>query len=69
VPALADALQRLIEDPALRERFRRAAYDHFLANYTKDMALVSTLDAFESVGMRFTSPKTAGDIRAAPMSG
>ena len=69
VPALADALQRLIEDPALRERFRRAAYDHFIANYTKDMALVATLAAFESVGMRFTSPKTAGDIRAASASG
>jgi glycosyltransferase involved in cell wall biosynthesis len=63
--ALADALQRLIEQPDLRERFRHAAYDHFLAGYTKDMALVATLAAFESVGMTFTRPKSAPDIRVA----
>jgi glycosyltransferase involved in cell wall biosynthesis len=61
--ALADRLQQLIEDDQLYERFRRAAYEHFLAGYTKDMALVATLDAFESVGFRFTAPKTAADIR------
>jgi glycosyltransferase involved in cell wall biosynthesis len=65
VEAIADALQRLIEDPELRERFRRAAYEHFLAHYTKDMALVATLDAFESVGMTFDLPKSAPDIRVA----
>src|SRR5262249_4828977 len=36
VEALADALQRLIEDEQLRERLRRNAYEHFLATYTKD---------------------------------
>jgi glycosyltransferase involved in cell wall biosynthesis len=65
VEALADALQRLIEDEDLRERFRRAAYDHFLAHYTKDKALVATLAAFESVGMTFEEPMSAPDIRAA----
>jgi glycosyltransferase involved in cell wall biosynthesis len=65
VRALADALQRLIADPDLRERFRRAAHAHFLAHYTKDMALAATLAAFESVGMTFTRPKSAPDIRAA----
>lgn len=65
VEALADALQRLIEDEGLRERFRRAAYEHFLAHYTKDKALVATLAAFESVGMTFEEPMSAPDIRAA----
>jgi glycosyltransferase involved in cell wall biosynthesis len=65
VKRIADALQRLIEDPDLRERFRRNAYEHFLAHYTKDMALVATLAAFESVGMTFELPKSAPDIRAA----
>lgn len=67
--ALADALQRLIEDPDLRERFRRAAYASFLAHYTKDHALVDTLAAFESVGMSFTNPKTAPDIRVPQPAG
>jgi glycosyltransferase involved in cell wall biosynthesis len=61
--ALADALQRLIEDEMLRERFRRAAYQHFLSHYTKDHALIATLGAFESVGMTFSAPRTAPDIR------
>jgi glycosyltransferase involved in cell wall biosynthesis len=65
VKGIADALARLIEDPDLRERFRRNAYQHFLAHYTKDMALVATLAAFESVGMTFQHPKSAPDIRAA----
>jgi glycosyltransferase involved in cell wall biosynthesis len=65
VVAIADALQRLIEDDALRERMRRNAYEHFVAHYTKDMALVATLAAFESVGMTFDQPKTAPDIRVA----
>ena len=65
VTAIADALQRLIEDDELRERLRRNAYQHFLRGYTKDHALVGTLAAFESVGMRFDTPKSAPDIRAA----
>lgn len=64
VEALADALQRLIGDDGLRQRFRRAAYEHFLAHYTKDMALLATLPAFESVGLTFDRPKSAPDIRA-----
>ena len=64
VVALADALQRLLEDPALYERVRRAAHEHFLAAYTKDMALVATLAAFASVGLELRTPQTAPDIRA-----
>jgi glycosyltransferase involved in cell wall biosynthesis len=63
VVTLADRLQQLLEDPALYERFRRAAYEHFLAGYTKDMALVATLEAFTSVGFTFRTPMTAADIR------
>jgi glycosyltransferase involved in cell wall biosynthesis len=69
VKALADALQRLIEDRDLREHFRRNASKRFLAHYTKDMALVATLAAFESVGMTFDRPKVAPDIRVAPSPG
>jgi glycosyltransferase involved in cell wall biosynthesis len=65
VKPLADALQQLIEDGDLRERFRRNAYEHFVAHYTKDMALVATLAAFESVGMTFDRLKSAPDIRVA----
>jgi glycosyltransferase involved in cell wall biosynthesis len=65
IPALADALQRVIEDVELRDRFRDAAFVHFMNHYTKDMALVATLAAFESVGMEFNLPKSAPDIRIA----
>jgi glycosyltransferase involved in cell wall biosynthesis len=68
VNAIADGLQRLIEDPELYERFRRNAYQHFRRNYTKDMALVTTLAAFTSVGMSFVRPMTAPDIRAVSTS-
>ena len=61
--ALADALQTLMSDDDLYERFRRAAYLRFLEHYTKDMALRTTLAAFESVGMRFESEMTAPDFR------
>jgi glycosyltransferase involved in cell wall biosynthesis len=63
--ALADALERLMSDPALYERFRAAAHEHFLAHYTKDMALRATLPAFESVGFLFHREMTAPDIRFA----
>lgn len=63
IEALADRLQQLLQDPELWERMRRAAYRHFLDGYTKDMALVATLDAFESVGFAFTLPQSAPDIR------
>ncbi|MFL6132949.1 MAG: glycosyltransferase, partial [Nocardioidaceae bacterium] len=63
VVALADALQVLLSDAALYERMRRAAYQHFLAHYTKDAALVATLATLESLGCRFDTPKTAPDIR------
>ncbi|MDX6327330.1 MAG: hypothetical protein QOK15_3684 [Nocardioidaceae bacterium] len=65
VVALADRLQQLLEDPSLYERLRRAAHRHFLAGYTKDMALAATLEAFESVGFSFHAPRTAADIRVA----
>lgn len=68
VVALADALEQLITDDALWERLRRAAYEHFLAGYTKDMALRATLPAFESVGFTFGSDRTAPDIRASAAS-
>jgi glycosyltransferase involved in cell wall biosynthesis len=61
--ALADALQRVMADPELYERFRRNAYQHFLRHYTKDMALRTTLAAFESVGLSFDHEMTAPDIR------
>jgi glycosyltransferase involved in cell wall biosynthesis len=63
--ALADGLLRLIADADLRERFRRRAYQHFLAHYTKDMALSATLAAFESLGFSFNSPRVVLDIRLA----
>jgi glycosyltransferase involved in cell wall biosynthesis len=62
---LADALERLMSDPELYERFRAAAHAHFLAHYTKDMALRATLAAFESVGFSFHHEMTASDIRVA----
>lgn len=63
-PALADALERIIRDPELYERFRRNAHQHFLAHYTKDMALRATLLAFTSVGFSFSAHEmTARDIR------
>jgi glycosyltransferase involved in cell wall biosynthesis len=61
--AIADALERLLEDPELWERFRRAAYQHFLARYTKDAALRTTLAALESQGFTFTTEMTAPDFR------
>jgi glycosyltransferase involved in cell wall biosynthesis len=61
--ALADALQTIMSDPALYERFRRKAYEHFLRNYTKDMALRATLAAFESVGFSFDREMSAPDFR------
>lgn len=63
VPALADALERVLGDPELYERFRQAAYAHFQAHYTKDSALRATLAAFESVQLTFAQEMTAPDIR------
>jgi glycosyltransferase involved in cell wall biosynthesis len=68
VVALADALQRLLTDDALYERFRQRAHEHFLAHYTKDMALRATLAAFESAGFTFEREMTAPDIRLAHAS-
>jgi glycosyltransferase involved in cell wall biosynthesis len=61
--ALADALQRVLADPELYERFRRNAYQHFLKNYTKDMALRATLAALESLQFTFEHRMSAADIR------
>jgi glycosyltransferase involved in cell wall biosynthesis len=63
--ALAGALQRLMSDPDLYDRLRRAAYEHFLEHYTKDAALRDTLAAFESLGFSFRHERTAADIRIA----
>jgi glycosyltransferase involved in cell wall biosynthesis len=63
--AVAHSLQRLIEDRDLYESFRRAAYEHFLAHYTKDHALTATLAAYESMGSRFDAPRSAPDFRLA----
>jgi len=62
-PALAEALRRLMSDPDLYERLRRAAYQHFLDHYTKDAALRDTLAGFESLGFSFQGERTAADIR------
>lgn len=43
--ALADALQRLMSDPDLYDHLRVNAHQHFLAHYTKDLALRATLAA------------------------
>lgn len=61
--ALADALQCLIEDGDRYERFKRAAHEHFLAHYTKDMALLVMLECLESLGLVFDRERTAPDIR------
>lgn len=63
--SLADALQRLMVDPDLYDRFRQAAYRHFLEHYTKDAALRDTLAAFESLGFSFQHEKRAADFRVA----
>lgn len=61
--ALADALERMIQDPALRERLRRNAYSRFLSDFTKDIVLQRTIDAFESMGYRFHGEQRSRDIR------
>jgi glycosyltransferase involved in cell wall biosynthesis len=60
----ADHLERMINDPALRERLRRNAYAKFLAEFTKDIVLQRTIDAFESMGSEFAGKQVAPDIRA-----
>lgn len=61
--ALADAIERVISDPDLYERLRRNAYQHFLAHYTKDMALQATIAALASLNLTFEQEMTAPDIR------
>lgn len=63
--ALAGALQRMISERDLCERFRCNAYQHFLKNYTKDIALQRTVEAFESLQFPFSGEHIAPDIRAA----
>jgi glycosyltransferase involved in cell wall biosynthesis len=63
--ALARALEKLIEDVALRERLRRNAYRKFLAEFTKDIVLERTIEAFESMGSQFSKTRASQDIRLA----
>jgi len=64
--ALADALERMIGDPALQERLRRNAHARFSAGFTKDICLERTLDAFESMGVAFEGEQSSEDIRLMP---
>jgi glycosyltransferase involved in cell wall biosynthesis len=50
IEALADALERLIADGALRDRLRFAAHRQFRERYTKDVVLSRTLESLESLG-------------------
>jgi glycosyltransferase involved in cell wall biosynthesis len=63
--ALAAALERLLTDEALCERFRQAAYQRFLAGYTKDIVLQRTVEGLESLGFSFEAERSAPDIRVA----
>lgn len=49
--ALADALQRVLTDPALAERLRRNAYRRFCEGFTKEHSLRSMLPAFQALGV------------------
>jgi glycosyltransferase involved in cell wall biosynthesis len=48
--ALAAAIERLISDPELADRLRRAAFRHFLKGYTKDVMVTQTLAVFRDLG-------------------
>jgi glycosyltransferase involved in cell wall biosynthesis len=48
---LADVLQRLIEDPALRERLRQEAYTKYLARFTKDHNVTDHAPAYRALGL------------------
>ena len=61
--ALANALERMIKEPALRERLRRNAFEKFIAEFTKDVVLQRTIEAFESMGVSFGSERAAPDMR------
>lgn len=49
--ALADAIARLIADPAAADRMRRSAHARFLAAYTKQHMVEVTLDTFRALGV------------------
>lgn len=53
VEALANALQRMIEDEELRDRLRFNAYKQYQQEYTKDVVLSRTLASLESLGCIF----------------
>ena len=47
---LADAIERLISDPELADRLRRAAFRRFLKSFTKDVMVAQTLAVFRDLG-------------------
>jgi glycosyltransferase involved in cell wall biosynthesis len=49
--ALADAIERLISDPDLADRLRRAAFRRFLKSFTKDVMVAQTLAVFRDLGV------------------
>lgn len=49
--ALADALERVLTDPALADRLRRNAYEHYLAHATQHATLHQALPAYRSLGL------------------
>jgi glycosyltransferase involved in cell wall biosynthesis len=54
--ALADALQRVIQDRALADRLRRNAYRRFLDGFTKEQSLRTMLPAFLDLGVAAATP-------------
>ncbi|MEJ7598824.1 MAG: glycosyltransferase [Kofleriaceae bacterium] len=51
VPALADALARVLTDDALARTLQRNAYAHYLAHSTSDATIAQALPAFASLGL------------------
>jgi glycosyltransferase involved in cell wall biosynthesis len=60
--ALADAIERLIRDTELGDRFRRAAFRHFQKGFTKDVMVAQTLAVFRDLGFG-VSPGVSSEAR------
>jgi glycosyltransferase involved in cell wall biosynthesis len=58
--ALADAIERLISDPELADRLRRAAFRHFLKGFTKDVMVAQTLAVFRDLGLGVSPGVSSG---------
>lgn len=54
--AIADALERLLDDDALADRLRRRAHEQFLAGFTREVALARTVAAFQDLGFKVSTP-------------